>query len=181
MKNNNQFTFEEIFKQNENRIHYYIHKLEINDTHKEFYVEGLYAMWLAYKKYQPDKGPMSTYFNYMIKNRMIDLIRTKGRDIEKAEIIIQEETINQDHGNRHAATYLPIVTPKEITVEDHTIWEQVKEMLTDNQYKWIYYAIIQELPQKEIAEIEGVSVDMVKSWGREARKKLRASGIYQVR
>ncbi|MFD2046604.1 hypothetical protein ACFSTA_20295 [Ornithinibacillus salinisoli] len=49
----NKCTYEEIFKQNENRIHYHIHKLR-RDPYNEFYVEGLYAMWLAYKNYQPD-------------------------------------------------------------------------------------------------------------------------------
>ncbi|SES62070.1 RNA polymerase sigma factor, sigma-70 family [Oceanobacillus limi] len=178
MSDDEKRTFEEIFKQNENKIHYYIHKLQINDTHKEFYVEGLYAMWMAYKKYQPDKGPLSTYFNYMIKNRMIDLIRSKARDEEKTDAYLKQEQIHQDDGNRFGGSELPIVPPTDITISDQTIWEQVQATLTDNQWKWVYYAIIQEMPQKEIAEAEQVSINTVKSWGREARKKLRASGIY---
>ncbi|QKY70206.1 sigma-70 family RNA polymerase sigma factor [Lentibacillus sp. CBA3610] len=68
-------TFEEIFNQNERRIYYYIHRLNIQDPHQEFYQEGLVAMWNAYEKYRPEKGPMATYFNYIIRNRMIDLMR----------------------------------------------------------------------------------------------------------
>ncbi|WP_255695068.1 hypothetical protein [Virgibacillus salidurans] len=37
-------TLEDIFKQNEKRIHYHIHKLNIRDPHQEFYTEGLVAM-----------------------------------------------------------------------------------------------------------------------------------------
>jgi len=78
---NNDFTFDEILKQNERRIHYYIHKLNIRDPHQEFYQEGLVAMWNAYEKYEPDKGQLSTYFNYSIRNRLIDLIRKENNRI----------------------------------------------------------------------------------------------------
>ncbi|MGG4181292.1 sigma-70 family RNA polymerase sigma factor [Virgibacillus pantothenticus] len=79
-KYNSHITFEEIVKQNERRIYYQLHKLNIRDPHQEFYQEGLVAMWNAYETYQPDKGPMATYFNYTIRNRLIDLIRKKGRN-----------------------------------------------------------------------------------------------------
>jgi len=49
--------FEEIFKQNEKRIYYHMHKLAIRDPFGEFYPEGLYGMWTAYQKYEPNKGP----------------------------------------------------------------------------------------------------------------------------
>src|SRR5699024_11256212 len=43
----------------------------------EFYQKGLVAMWRAYETYQPDKGVLSTYFNYSIRHRLIDLIQKK--------------------------------------------------------------------------------------------------------
>jgi len=66
--------FEEIFKQNEKRIYYHMHKLGIRDPLGDFYAEGLFAMWTAHQKYEPNKGPFATYFNYTIRNRLIDLI-----------------------------------------------------------------------------------------------------------
>ncbi|WP_407939235.1 sigma factor [Oceanobacillus salinisoli] len=38
----------------------------------------MYAMWTAYQKYEPDKGTLTTYFNYTIRNRLIDLIVRKS-------------------------------------------------------------------------------------------------------
>ncbi|WP_235792214.1 hypothetical protein [Virgibacillus salidurans] len=35
-------------------------------------------MWNAYKQYDPDKGLMATYFNFMILNRLIDLLRKEN-------------------------------------------------------------------------------------------------------
>ncbi|HLS07975.1 sigma-70 family RNA polymerase sigma factor [Lentibacillus sp.] len=96
-----QVTFDEIFKQNERRIHYYIHRLNIRDPHQEYYQEGLVAMWDAYEKYQPDKGPMATYFNYIIRNRMIDLMRKQNKEKEKAAHYAKEHRIHVDDGNSY--------------------------------------------------------------------------------
>ncbi|MBP1948356.1 sigma factor [Virgibacillus litoralis] len=73
MNDKENVTFEEFFKQNAKRIHYHMHKLGSYNPHREFYVEGLYELWMAYKKYEPNKGPLATYFNYTIHKRLIDL------------------------------------------------------------------------------------------------------------
>ncbi|TFJ91220.1 sigma-70 family RNA polymerase sigma factor [Lentibacillus salicampi] len=100
-------TFEEIFKQNERRIHYHIHRLNIHDPHQEFFQEGLVAMWNAYENYQPDQGPMATYFNYTIRNRMIDLIRKQNKEAEKTAHYAQEYRTHIDDG-KGEPTHIPV-------------------------------------------------------------------------
>src|SRR5690625_7386091 len=39
-----ELSFEEIVKQNERRVQYYIHKLNVRDPHQKFYQKGLVAM-----------------------------------------------------------------------------------------------------------------------------------------
>ncbi|MBY7142600.1 sigma-70 family RNA polymerase sigma factor [Virgibacillus sp. NKC19-3] len=170
-------TFEEIFKQNERRIHYHIHKLNIRDTHQEFYTEGLVAMWNAYEKYQPDKGPMATYFNYTIRNRMIDLMRKQNKQQENVKHYLQAKKTQVDDGNYYrngGATY-PVmkVAESDRTLYDAEFWQEIRGRLTENQWKWVKYYIIETMPVKQIAEQEDVSVEAVKSWGKEARRKLR--------
>ncbi|WP_373895127.1 sigma-70 family RNA polymerase sigma factor [Virgibacillus sp. CBA3643] len=172
-------TFEEIFKQNERRIHYHIHKLNIRDPHQEFYSEGLVAMWNAYEKYQPDKGPMSTYFNYTIRNRMIDLMRKRNKEQENVERHKQEHKTRVDDGNHYrngGATY-PVmkVAESESSLYDEEFWQEMRGKLTENQWKWVRYFVIEDMQVKEIAEMEGVSVEAVKSWGKQVRRKLRGS------
>jgi len=70
-----ELSFEEIVKQNERRVQYYMHNLNVHDPHQKFYRKGLVAMWNAHEKHEPDNGPLATYFNYTIKNRLIDLTR----------------------------------------------------------------------------------------------------------
>ncbi|TFJ92115.1 hypothetical protein [Lentibacillus salicampi] len=72
-------TFEEIFKQNELRIYYQSHNMNI-DPHQEFFNQGLVRTWSFLWRTRPDTGPMATYFNHIIRNRLIDLMFNKNRD-----------------------------------------------------------------------------------------------------
>lgn len=176
MKEKENATFEEIFEQNERRINYHMQRLGISDPNREFYVEGVYAMWMAYKKYEPDKGPMATYFNYTIRNRLIDMLRKKTRDEFNLDKVTDKEICVIDNGNRSGRLKLPMVDPSGVEVTDNAFWERVKSMLTQNQWKWVQFYIIEGASLKEIAEQEDVSVEAVKSWGREAKKKLKKEG-----
>lgn len=171
---NKKVTFEEIVEQNERRIHYHIHRLNISDLQKEFFHEGLVAMWSAYERYQPDKGPLATYFNYIIRNRMIDLIRKTNRDKEKQLRLKleQERLLHTGNYYRNGVNSYPMMVAEK-TITDEIFWEHVKSQLTANQWKWVAYFIIENMTVKEIAEQEGVSMEAVKSWGKMVRRKLR--------
>lgn len=173
MDKENEFTFEEIFKQNEKRIYYHMLKLGIRDPHQEYYSEGLYAMWMAYKKYEPTKGPLATYFNFIIRNHLIDKIRKDSRTIRNHEMIIQEEKIQLENGNRYGLSKLPVVNPTGVDVVDEMFWKEVQKKLTEKQWKWVRYYIVEGMSVREIAEQENISEEAVKSWGKQARKKLR--------
>ncbi|WP_449354270.1 RNA polymerase sigma factor [Virgibacillus natechei] len=152
-------TFDEIFKQNGRRIHYHIHKLNIRDPHSEFYAQVLVAMWNAYEKYQPDKGPMATCFNYTIRNRMIDLMRKQNKQQENTASYMQEQKTKIDDGNHYrngGETYLVMkVAESESALYNVEFWQEVRGQLTDNQWKWVRCFVIEDLPVKEIAEQEG--------------------------
>ncbi|GAB3042154.1 sigma factor [Virgibacillus ainsalahensis] len=120
MMTKEKMTFEEIYKQNERRIYYQIHKLNISDPQQVFYAHGLVAMWNAYEKYESDKGPLATYFNYTIRNRMIDEIRKQTREKEKETLYLQEQEIHWSDGNyrqNENATY-PVIKPQATRVYD---------------------------------------------------------------
>src|SRR5699024_2675167 len=170
------FTFDEIFEQNERRIHYHIHKLHIRDSHADFYQEGLCALWNAYKTYQPNKGPMSTYFNFVIKNRLIDLIRKETRDMEKEELLKEVAVCEHTNGNhrKNGDTATQLVGERNnLLHEDNPLWQTLQHHLTKKQWLWVYYYIIESRSLKEIAKLEETTVEAVKSWGKQVRRKLR--------
>lgn len=177
MKEDKKFTFEEVFKQNERRIHYHIHKLGIRDPHREYFVEGIYALWTAYKKFEPDKGPMSTYFNFTIRNRLIDMIRKEEREQDKKQRLLEEAKTKLGSGNRNVRLDLLVQDEWNEEMDWKVMLEEVlnelPNLLTESQMKWVVGFCIEELTLQELAEREGVSIGAVKSWGREVRIKLR--------
>lgn len=151
------FTFEEIYNQNKQRIHYHIYQLNIQDPHKEFYLEGLTALWHAYKTYNPDKGPMATYFNCIIRYRLIDRIRKQNLEQSRMKKCLAEYrsiSAEADHSSK---------TPLKALLDNNpTLCNQIKSHLTEKQWKWLSYAIILDMSYKEIAEKENTTVDAVK-------------------
>src|SRR5690625_1111209 len=166
--------FQNFLKANEGRIHYQIRRLGISgQLYEEFYSEGILALWQAYQSFDKTKGKIGTYINYRIRFRLIDLIRKKTRHKENIEQLIKETKNFIDDGNKYGLSKYPLVNKTELLLSNEPFWEEVKKHLSKRQWKWVKYFIIAELTLQEIAEIENTSIDAVKSWGREARKKLR--------
>lgn len=172
MSSNN--SFEHIYHQHKNRIYYYLHTLQIPyQLHDEFYAEGMYAMWLAYKRYDESKGKLSTYLNYRIRFTMIDLIRKKEREKETTEKMMKEKVINLHNGTRNRNNNQLLIPYNLPHIHDETLWLDIKKQLTARQWKWVYYFIVLDWPLRKIAEQENVTVDTVKGWAKMTRQKLR--------
>lgn len=168
--------FNLFFKANDRRIYYQMQRLKIpRDLYDDFYAEGIFALWQAYKKHDQEKGDIGTYINYQIRYRMIDLIRKGTRDQEVVDSAIHENIVQIDDGNRYSQTGLTIISNHGITLENEAFWQEIQNNLTAKQWKWVQYFIIANLSIKEIVEIEHVTVDTVKSWGRQVRRKLRSN------
>lgn len=171
--------FEMFFKANERRIHYQIHRLGIHgEWYEEFYTEGIVALWNAYREYDKTKGDIGTFLNYRIRYRLIDHIRKRKREEEHAEAVIEKQKVEMTNGTRtrHSETPLPDIENipiKEGSITHSPFWQTIRKQLTDNQWKWVKYFIIADLSIQEIMEIENVTQDAVKGWGRAVRRKLR--------
>lgn len=173
--------FELFFQANERRIHYQIHRLGVSgDWYEEFYSEGMVALWHAYREYDTKKISIGTFLNYRIRFRLIDLLRKKLRDQKAKEVIVREQGVGLVDGNQHRASGMPILDAQGIDLADDAFWQEVRGRLTENQWKWVHYFIISDLTVKEIMELEGVTADAVKGWGRAVREKLRDSELREV-
>ncbi|MCP3031483.1 sigma-70 family RNA polymerase sigma factor [Halobacillus sp. A1] len=157
---NEHLNFERVVKENQRLIYYHIHSLRINDSEGTYFSEGLVALWKAYESYDKELGKFSTFLSWKIRNALIDRIRKESTQ-QKHQLNYLQQT--------SATTSLLT----EDYIEDHHLWEQVKSLLTQNQWKWVYYFIIHDLSVEQIASLEKVSKDSVKNWGRHARRILR--------
>ena len=160
----------------ERRIYYHIHRLRIPYAfHESFYAEGMIALWQAFESYNPERGQLNAHLNATINFHFIDLIRKNKRESD-ARISVKEQLITeQTTGNRITQTNQLLLNQAGIDVADYSIWQNIKLLLSPKQWTWVYYYVIRNYKLKEIAEIEGVSVEAVKSWAKEARRKLRTN------
>lgn len=165
---------EKLFMQ-EQRIYYHIHRLRIPYAfHEEFYAEGMIALWQAYESYDASRGELDTHLNAALNFHFIDLIR-KNKRASDAQISAREQLItDQETGNTMTRTNQLLIDPSGIQINDTQVWQQIKSLLSKRQWTWVVYFVIKEYPLKEIAAQEEVSIEAVKSWAKEARRKLRA-------
>ncbi|MCP3028057.1 sigma-70 family RNA polymerase sigma factor [Halobacillus sp. A5] len=159
--------FERIVLENERLIHYHIHSLHIKDANGDFFAIGLEALWKAYESYDPSVGKFSTYLSWKVRNALIDEIRRDSKRLKNQNLLLQMQSS------------LSCLTSEDVIIDQY-LWDKIKTELTLNQWKWVYYFIIHDLSVSQIADIEGVTSDAVKNWGRHARKKLRKVLIKQT-
>ncbi|TFB14191.1 hypothetical protein E3U55_14170 [Filobacillus milosensis] len=56
---------------------------------------------------------------------------------------------------------------------DPSFWFKVKEELTDKQWTYVQKRIIEDKPLKLIALEEQTTIDAVRGWGKEVKRKLK--------
>ncbi|ELK48750.1 sigma-70 family RNA polymerase sigma factor [Halobacillus sp. ACCC02827] len=152
--------FSQLVADSKKLIHYHIRRLHIMDRNGDFFAEGMVAVWNASRTYDPAAGKWETYLSWKIRNALIDLIRKDSRTQEK------ETLCRRSLSSTDASLW-------EDVIEDEYFWIQVRNPLTDNQWKWVYHHFIHDRSLKQIACLEGVTIDAVKNWGRHARRKLK--------
>src|SRR5699024_9571148 len=99
--------------------------------------------------------------------------RKKKREEENEEAFMQHSNTEMTNGARHRHSNTPLVEIPDIPVSDAALWHNIRQRLTTNQWKWVYYFIIADLSIKEIMEVWKITVDDVKGWGRTGKEKVR--------
>ncbi|MGM8215469.1 sigma-70 family RNA polymerase sigma factor [Bacillaceae bacterium W0354] len=150
--------FADLVKEYERMIYYLIHKLNINDQDGEFFQEGVIALWEAYQKYG-DRKTFGKLAYITINSRLIDLIRKNSR-INEHEAV--SDYIKED-----------ISHDQNIENFDPGFWSTVRNSLTEKQWIFVKKRIIEGKAYKDIAAEENTTIDAVKGWGKEVKRKLQ--------
>lgn len=157
--------FNEVAEQFSPMIHHIIHKLRIRDPHKDFYQEGLLALWEAVQNYKEEKGKLSSYIYFIVRNRLVSKMRKDNRVAEKDEefaLLLEGEAVCYDAS---------------FTIDPY-FYKEIVVTLTGNQRKWFDDYVLRDLSIKDIAEREGTTTNAVKNWGRHAKEKLRQNHVF---
>ncbi|WP_368901456.1 sigma-70 family RNA polymerase sigma factor [Oceanobacillus oncorhynchi] len=172
---------EDFIEQNQRRVYYQMARLQINDKDGEYFQEGLVAMWRAYENYNPDKGPLATYMNFEIRNRLLNVFHKSILERKYIEQLGHQQEVETQAGNYMDGKKKKILSKNEggtnpqekLDQESETDFSEFTSILTEKQKVWFNCAIIEGLSNQEIAEKEQVSLEAVKSWAKSAKRKLR--------
>ncbi len=167
-------SYESFLQAQERRIYYHIHQLRIPYAyHEEFYAEGMVILWQAYEAFDPEQGELNAFLNARLRLRFIDLIRrnTRRQEVEReAEVAITNLIAT---GNKIKRSNQHLLDVTGIYIFDASLFHEIRNKLTQRQWKWLYSYVIEGYKLREIAERENVELEAVKGWAKAARAKLR--------
>ncbi|MGN7300709.1 sigma-70 family RNA polymerase sigma factor [Ferdinandcohnia sp. SAFN-114] len=151
--------FEELAEQYKPLIFQVIKSLRLYGDRESFFQIGLIGLWEASTRFNPGKGvEFSTFAFSTIRGKLLDYLKKEVRYQEHYQLSGEQ-------------IFMKLADRSEGFQED--LIEMYGEKLTKNQVKWVQGRIIEDKSYKEIAIEHGVTVESVKSWGKQAVKKLR--------
>ncbi|MEH7235353.1 sigma-70 family RNA polymerase sigma factor [Bacillus sp. JJ1562] len=151
--------FEELAEQYKPLIFQVIKSLRLYGDRETFYQIGLIGLWEASTRFDSGKDArFSTFAFSTIRGKLLDHLKKEARYQEHCQPLGEQIFLKiADFSDGYSVDLI----------------EEYGEGLTENQVKWIQGRIIEDKNYKEIAAEHGVTVESVKSWGRQAIKKLR--------
>lgn len=157
----NEENFEFIFYKYEPMIKKMIRTLSIYKDADEFYQIGSIALWEAWTKFDEKKGKFATFAFFTVRGRMLEQLKKSKRYEERN--VVNFDTMNDLN---HIIYY-------DTTLENESIKPYLAS-LSEKQKIWMIEAIVYQNTLAEIARQHNTSIEAVKSWRKEALKKLRA-------
>lgn len=149
-------TFEEIAKDHERMIYYLLKHLNIYKDRDEFIQIAYIALWECTIAFDPDKGNFSSYAFASVRGKLINELKRRR--------IHEERYVHKEIEAAYCGTPF-------IEIVDEWEREAEEKKLTDFQKRWLFSAIHGDTLQ-DIAERNNCSVAAVKSWRKQALKKL---------
>ncbi|WP_261132504.1 sigma-70 family RNA polymerase sigma factor [Bacillus sp. Marseille-Q3570] len=136
-------------------IRRYSYSLEFDES----YQIGRIALWEAYERFDPDKGAFPAYAQRYLSGRFLQMLNRKCVTMIHAE----ERTLEDNY--TFVVPYL-----------DDLIVNDYLQNLSERERLYVDEIILKQGSMKELARIEGVSYETVRSWRKKALDKLRIKG-----
>ncbi|WP_193534016.1 sigma-70 family RNA polymerase sigma factor [Cytobacillus luteolus] len=154
-------SFDELVEVHRPLILHVLKTLHIYKDHEVYYQVGLVGLWEAQSRYNPEKGAFSTFAFSIIRGRVLSSLTKENQFYTRYQPTEHEEQLDAAYDES-----------SEIKPEEDILTTYCFD-LTENQRKWVIGKIIEDKKIKDIALEHGVTEDAVKTWRREALKKLR--------
>lgn len=148
--------FEQLAADYSNMIHSIIHSLRIYKNHDEFYQIGLIALWEGSQHYDEQKGVFAPYIYKFIKGKLLTALKKEKKRDDRHVYPENEDEFHLGHEDR-------VLELEDLLSHFHH--------LTDLQKKWVVLRFYHGFSNRDIAEMENISLRKVRAWGDLAMKK----------
>lgn len=152
-------SLEEVLVQFEPMVKKQILSLQIYKNQEEFFQIGLIGLWEAYTRFDPEKGTFPSFAQLTVRGKMLTHLK-------------KESQFDEHHAAFSDEMVEIISDPSRDEPLEKEIILSYCQGLTDKQLKWVMQGILANQKPSEIAKTEGVSVDRIKGWRKEALKKI---------
>lgn len=153
-------SFEEVLEKYEPIIKSQIKKLGIYKNFDEFYQLGKIALWKAYNRYDEEKGSFSTFAIATIRGTLQSHLSKEAKYANFHSPATEELLRHIEYEPTYEAIEMEIL-------------KSYLNELTNREMIWVYEHIIMQKKLSEIAKQYKVSINTVKTWRKNALKKLR--------
>lgn len=159
-----ELSFEEVAKKYEPIIKKQLLSLNIYKNHDDFYQIGLIALWEAYSRFDYSKGKFTTYAITYVRGRMLSYLQKEKKYFEHNEYALMEGVFMEQ--------------PEEnMMYLEEDIIQLYVETLSPKEKLWVREAIFLGKKVREIATEQRVSINTVKSWRKQAKRKLKQTAL----
>ncbi|WLR43152.1 sigma-70 family RNA polymerase sigma factor [Bacillus carboniphilus] len=135
-----------------------VNELNIYKNREDYIQIGYIALWKAYNRFDERKGKFSSFAYKTIKGELLnELTRQNKMQVECSQQTVVNEVTMYD-------TYM-------VELENYLC--SVKPLLTENQYLWLHFYVLEGKGPKDIAKLLNTTEAAVKSWRKRALMKLR--------
>lgn len=159
--------FDEICHYNKHRIYRHMIKHNHIKSTGEIVQKSLCTFWNPYEKYHPDTGPLATYFNFVIHQRLHS--RTEMPKLLPTQSHTSTSSFSHRYCAETVATYQNHFSSE---LDNDYFWKRIQSFLTLNQWKWVLFGLMEGMSFEKIAVQENTTSEAVKSWAKQTSEQL---------
>lgn len=122
---------------------------------EDLYQEGLIVLYECMQNHNESLSSFTTYYYMKLNYHFLDLHRQNQKQIRLTKKLRIQSSVS-----------VPLPS------FDRFLMDDILQLLTPKQAKWFHYHILENRSYPEIATLENTTIDAIKGWAREAKKKI---------
>ncbi|AXF55284.1 sigma-70 family RNA polymerase sigma factor [Salicibibacter kimchii] len=156
--------FEVIYHDYTPLVHRMIRRLHIHSNHEDFLQAGYSGLWYAYRDYDAEKGPFSSYAFMRVRYEMLTMLR-KDSNHQERHVYFSSDSPELER--------LLNLAPEYLVPSDMDALSPYLHHLSPREQLWVIEHAAHDQAPRMIAAKDNVTTETDKGWRKNALRKLR--------